>query len=417
MNKILTVVRKEYLERVRSRSFVIGTVLGPAVMALFILGPALLAGAGGEKERQVGVVDLSGQVYEKLQHDLDARGDSHIKLVPIPCGDQPPEGCAATLKQMILDDSLFAGIVVPADFIDSRKVTYYNTSVSASVVREEALEPALDRVLRETRFDEAGVPSSLHDYVLAGSDWTSISVKAGAETEQNEAVSFAVAFVLIFILYMMMLLYGNQALLAVIEEKGSRMAEILLSSLQPGQLMLGKVLGLGLAGMTQFGVWVLTFIILSVQGVSFGDFQLDVSALTPIILVSFVVFFVLGFFLYAMLFAGVGAMCNSVQDAQQFNSVLMMGNIIPMVMLSFVMRQPDALASVVLSLVPLFAPVLMFMRVAIQTPPMWQIALSWALLLVSIVIASRMAGKLFRVGILLYGASPTWGSLVRALRS
>jgi hypothetical protein len=139
------------------------------------------------------------------------------------------------------------------------------------------------------------------------------------------------------------------------------------------------------------------------------------SFLTPVILVSFLLFFLLGFFLYATLYAGVGAMCNSVQDSQQFG-YLNFGLILPMVMLPLVMENPNSPLVTILSLVPLFSPVLMFMRVCLETPPVWQILLSWVLMAGSIWITSRAAGKLFRVGILMYGASPTWASLVRALR-
>jgi ABC-2 type transport system permease protein len=127
-------------------------------------------------------------------------------------------------------------------------------------------------------------------------------------------------------------------------------------------------------------------------------------------------YFLLGFFLYALLYAGVGAMCNTIQDSQQFNFPLMMGLVLPMLLLSLVVEAPDSPLSIGLSLFPLFAPVLMFMRVCLQTPPAWQIGLSWLLLLLSIWLAARAAGKLFRLGVLMYGASPTWATLVRALR-
>jgi ABC-2 type transport system permease protein len=132
--------------------------------------------------------------------------------------------------------------------------------------------------------------------------------------------------------------------------------------------------------------------------------------------VSFLIFFLLGFFLYATLYAGVGAMCNTVQDSQQFHMPLVMGLVIPMLMLSFVLRAPDSTVSVVLSLVPFFAPVLMFMRICVQTPPFWQIGVSWVLLVLSIWLAGKAAGKLFRLGILMHGSSPTWVTLGRALR-
>jgi ABC-2 type transport system permease protein len=211
-------------------------------------------------------------------------------------------------------------------------------------------------------------------------------------------------------------MYGAHTLQAVIEEKSNRVVEVLLSSMSPGSLMLGKVLGIGAAGLTQTAIWTAAFFVVSQQGVSIGSFKLDTSFLTPIIWISFLMYFLLGFFLYALLYAGVGAMCNTIQDSQQFNFPLMMGLVLPMLLLSLVVEAPDSPLSIGLSLFPLFAPVLMFMRVCLQTPPAWQIGLSWLLLLLSIWLAARAAGKLFRLGVLMYGASPTWATLVRALR-
>jgi len=202
----------------------------------------------------------------------------------------------------------------------------------------------------------------------------------------------------------------------VIEEKSSRMVEVLLASLSPGDLMLGKVMGIGLAGLTQFGIWSVAFFTISQRGISVGEINFDTAFMTPVILINFIAFFLLGFFLYATLYAGIGAMCNTVQDSQQFHTPLVMGLVLPMMMLSLVLRSPDSTLVVVLSLVPLFSPVIMFMRVCVETPPAWQIGLSWVLMAGSIWLAARMAGKLFRMGILMYGASPTWATLIKVLR-
>jgi len=180
--------------------------------------------------------------------------------------------------------------------------------------------------------------------------------------------------------------------------------------------MIGKVVGIGLAGMTQFAIWSGTFFFISQQGVSVGNFSLDATFLTPMILVSFMLFFILGFFLYATIYAGIGAMCNTVQDSQQFNIVVAMGMIIPMMLLTVIIRSPDSTVSMVLSLIPMFSPVLMFMRVCVETPPLWQIGLSYALMILSIFIAAKGAGKLFRMGILMSGESPTWATLYKVLR-
>ncbi len=418
MKKVSTIIRKEYLERVRSKSFLIGTILGPALMSLFIVLPILLAESGGDDQRTIGVVDLSGQHFEKLNAILAEKETSQVNLLLINSEGRSPEVCIQEMKNLILEESIHSGMVIPEGFIESRQLNFYNKSVSSLMTRDEVLRPIMNRLLREVRFAAKQVPDSLFTYLADRTEWTSISVDAtGAEEEQDETVSFAMAFILIMIIYIMVIMYGSHTLTAVIEEKSSRMVEVMLSSVSPGNLMLGKVLGIGLAGLTQFGIWAVAFFILSQQGVSVGEFTLDVGFLTPVILVSFVMFFLLGFFLYATLYAGIGALCNTVQDSQQFHTPLAMGLVVPMMLLSLILRSPDSMISVVLSMVPLFSPVLMFMRVCVETPPLWQIGLSWVLMIASIYLASRMAGKLFRLGILMYGAAPTWGSMVRMLRS
>lgn len=418
MNRILTVITREYLERVRSKSFVIGTVLGPALMSLFIVIPMLTADKGGDDQRTIAVIDQGGGVRGPLADALAEDGRKGLTLEPMAVGPDGIDAAIAGLRSMIVDGSVHSGLVIPSDFVETGKASFYNKSVSSLVVRDEQLRPALNRVLREERFKRAQVPDSLFSYLAGRTDLASISVTAGGgEEAQDESVSFGMAFVLIMIIYMMVLMYGTHTLTAVIEEKSSRMVEVLLASVSPGDLMLGKVIGIGLAGLTQFGIWAAAFFALSQRGVTLGEFSFDVGFLTPVILVSFVMFFLLGFFLYATLYAGVGAMCNTVQDSQQFQFPLSMGLVIPMMMLMAVTRSPNSTLATVLSLVPLFSPVLMFVRVCMETPPFWQIALSWVLMALAIWGSARAAGKLFRVGILMYGQAPTWATLGRALRS
>jgi len=418
VRKILTVIRKEYLERVKSKSFLIGTLLGPALMSMFIVLPVLLADKGGDVARTVGVIDPSGLYFDSLTESLIDRGEENVNLQLIETPTGTTDDALVAMKESILDESIHSGILISDDFLDSGKATFYKKSVSASFMLEEVLEPALNRVLREERFGAAEVPDTLYSYLVAETIWSNIGLTAeGGEEVQNEGVDIIMAIALIMIIYMMVIMYGSHTLTAVIEEKSSRMVEVLLASISPEDLMLGKIMGIGLAGLTQFAIWSGTLFFLSQQGVSVGEFSIQTAFLTPVILVNFIAFFLLGFFLYATLYAGIGAMCNTVQDSQQFHTPLLMGLVLPMMMLSLVMRSPDSTVAVVLSLVPLFSPVLMFMRVCVETPPMWQIALSWVLMAGSIWLAARMAGKLFRMGILMYGASPTWATLFKVLRS
>jgi ABC-2 type transport system permease protein len=415
MSKVLTVVRKEYLERVRSKSFLIGTLLGPIFMAALILGPSLLADVAADQDRTVAVVDLSGGITARLADELARRGDDHVALQPLAC-DAGADACVEELKELVLAEEVDAGLVIGPQFYEEPQVTFYNTAVGAAVLRGQTLAPALNHVLRNERFDRAGVPADQHDYILASSQWSSVQLTGEAESEQNADVGIIGGIMMVMIIYFMVLVYGQQNLTVVIEEKGSRMVEVLLASLRPEQLMLGKVLGIGLAALTQVAVWTAAGIITSGQGVSMAGMQIDLGMFGPWFWLNFLLFYLFGYFLYASLYAGVGAMCNSVQDAQQFAGVLTMGMVVPIMLMMLVIKAPDTLLSVILSLVPFFSPIIMFMRISVSNPPLWQIVLSWALLIATIVIANKVAGKLFRAGILLYGSSPTWGSLARALR-
>ncbi len=415
MNKVLTVIRKEYLERVRSKAFLIGTLLGPVFMAVLILGPSMLADATGDQARTVAVVDLSNEVLAPLNAVLADRGDVHVAIQPIQCeGDR--EVCIEELKSMVLGEGVDAGVVIEADFYENPSVTFYNTAVGADVLRADTLQPALNRVLREERFHRAGVPADQQSFILARSEWTSRKLSVGAESEQDASVGIIGGIFMVMILYFMLLVYGQQNLTVVIEEKSSRMVEVLLSSLRPEQLMLRKVLGIGLAALTQVGVWTAAGALTSAQGIAVAGAEINLSLFGPWFWFNFLLFFVLGYFLYASLYAGIGAMCNSVQDAQQFSGVLTMGVVVPILLMMIVIKAPDQTLATVLSLVPFFSPILMFMRISVSNPPLWQVVLSWVLMVATIWWANKAAGKLFRAGLLLYGASPTWGSLGRALK-
>jgi len=413
--KTFVIIRREYLERVRSKGFIISTLLIPLMMSLVLIIPMLTMDKV-DSERTVGVVDPAGDYYEALRDVLAERDRTRIVLIPL---DVPPGGLDTTIDEMtgrIQDDELDAGLLIAPDFAESRQATFYSKSVSAGIIRE-GLAPSLNRVLREIRFAEAGVPDSLHTYLSAWTDWSTLSVSGeGETTSRDDDGVFAVAFSLIMILYMMVLIYGQQTLTGVIEEKSSRVVEVILSSVPASRLMQGKIIGIGGAGLTQVGIWTVAIIGLSARGINVGGMTIDASFLTPIMLTSFVIFFLLGFMLFSTLYAGVGSLCNSVQESQQFATPIAMFVIIPMMLLTLVLMDPGGTLATILSLVPFFTPILMFMRVCLETPPLWQILLSWVLMVVTIYGLTRMAGKLFRIGILMHGAAPSWATLVKVLR-
>ena len=414
--KTQAIIRREYLERVRSKSFLIATILLPALMALSIGLPILLSDSGAEEQRNIGIIDPSAQVLEPLRDALAGHGRDNFALVTINVEGRSLEDGLTEMRSMIMDEVIDSGVVVDADYIARPAATFYGKSVSSMLLLDD-IRPALDQVLRESRFERAGIPDSMHAYLGARTAWERMTITAeGEEARQDEGSAFMMALTLIMILYMMVVIYGQHTLTGVIEEKSSRVVEVMLASVPARSLMLGKVIGIGLAGLTQVSIWAATILYLSSRGISVAGLTIDASVLSPVMLVSFLVFFVLGFFLFAMLYAGVGALCNTVQESQQFATPIVMFAVIPMLLLAMVLRAPDSTVAVILSLIPLFSPILMFMRVCLQTPPLWQIGLSWVLMGVTIWMLSRFAGKLFRVGILAHGSAPNWASVMRILK-
>ncbi|MBK9305251.1 MAG: ABC transporter permease [bacterium] len=413
--KMLAIIRREYLERVRTKGFVISTLLIPLLMALIMVVP-MLTMQSVDTRNTIGLIDPSGEYFSRLDESLSSQEDLHVSLIPLPVTGGDVAAATAGMQDQIRDESLDGGVVIGDDFVGTPKATYYSRSVSGSIVRDD-LQPALDRVLRQARFARAGVPDSLHAFLSERVAWESLSVgDTGEATRRDEGGVMLLAFTLIMMLYMMVLVYGQQTLTAVIEEKSSRVVEVLLSSVPSSQLMFGKVVGIGAAGLTQVAIWTAAIFVMAGQGLSVGGISFDASYLTPMILGSFMVFFLLGFLLFSMMYAGVGALCNSIQEAQPFATPIMMFVIIPMMLMTLVLRAPGSPLATVLSLIPMFSPILMFMRVCLASPPLWQVLLSWVLMSATIWMMSRAAGKLFRVGILMSGSAPNWATLIRTLR-
>ena len=228
---------------------------------------------------------------------------------------------------------------------------------------------------------------------------------------------FMIAFALLFFLYITVLFYGIFVMRGVIEEKQSRIVEVLISSVRPTQMMLGKLLGIGLVGLTQIGIWALSTGLLSLFGATmFASQGAKVPNIPISLLVYFVVYFVLGFFLYATLYAMVGAIVSSEEDAQQVQFPVTMLIVMPMMLFGMVMSNPSSTSSILLAMMPFFAPTLMMLRIAVINPPVWQVILSMLIMVVTILGCVWVAAKIYRVGILMYGKRPSIAELGKWLR-
>jgi len=424
MNKLLIVIRKEYLLRVRTRSFVIGTVLGPILIAAIIFGPAILAERTEISQQDVAVVDESGgrafdvlqglvqgaQAEAKTEQPQPLRLERHV-LDSVADEDE----IRANLAQRVEAGEIDGYLILASDFLESGRCTYYGEQLSG-VIGVEVLKNVLDQAIRQRRMEQLGIQASQLAQVMRGADLElrHIGDEAGEKGLESRLI---VGIAMIMGLYFMIIFYGQFTMQAVIEDKSSRVVEVMLASVTPTQLMTGKIVGQGLVGLTQFVLWLIFAAFLATVGGRIAELDLQLGLIGPDLWLYFGLFFLLGYFLYSTIYAGVGALCSSTQDAQQFAGPITMLIVLPMLMLQVAFRNPDADVATGMSLFPLFTPILMFIRIVVGKPPMWQIFLSIVLLAGSALLMARVAGKLFRLSILDFGKAPSWGQIVKLLRT
>lgn len=416
MSKLFSIIKREYSVRVKSKGFVIGTIISPLLMMSFAVVPYLIARAGGSESFRVAVLDQYGDtaLYERMDQLLEPAGprDDHYYLQRevIPPG-QSTAAREAELKQEITTGKLDGFLVLPADLLDQDHVNYHVKNVGGGASQ---LRDALNKAVFERRVARAGLDAERIKDLSK-----SLRVEMmNAKGERERGQTFILSFGLLMIIYITILVYGVMVMRGVIEEKQSRIIEVLLSSVRPFELMLGKIIGIGAVGLTQYFIWAICGLgistIAALPALASGAVKMPHVSATQ--LVFFVVYFLLGYFLYATFYAMVGSVVSNEEDGQQMQMPVTMTIVVPVMVSTLVMRNPDSLTSTILSLIPFFTPVLMFLRIGLQMPPWWQIALSIVLMLSTILGAVWIASKIYRVGVLMYGKRPTIPELVKWLR-
>ena len=307
-------------------------------------------------------------------------------------------------------------MILSPGVLDGVEPEYHARNLSDFSIR--SLEESVSAAISERRLMLAGFDAAKIGRYMKPVDLKMFKIGAGGESKEGGMrQDFMVAFALLFFLYISVLFYGIFVMRGVIEEKQSRVVEILISSVRPTQMMFGKLIGIGLVGLTQIGLWAISTAVISRLGVSmFSSSGSQVPNIPASLLIYFVLFFILGFFLFATLYAMVGAMVSSEEDAQQVQLPVTMLVVVPMMIFGLVMSNPSSTTSIVLSMVPFFAPTLMMLRIAVINPPVWQVLLSMAIMVVTICGFMLVAAKIYRVGILMYGKRPSIAELGRWLR-
>ena len=410
--KLWAVVRREYVERVRTKAFVIGTILGPIVMGALMVVP-MLAARSKSKPLRIAVVDWTGDLRGPVEQALrDAVDDDRKRFDVQPPAAEDAEAAETACKKAVLDKSLDGCLSLPKDAVSTAKASYYGRNVSNfSDIR--TLERTVSKVLVARRLTSAGLDAARVDDLTRGLDLRTVRVSEQGEREDKGA-AMLLAMILMMMLYGGLLMWGQAVMTSVIEEKTSRVVEVMASGVPPTTLLMGKLLGVGGAGLTQYLVWALSLLGVSLASGSLG--ATGMPEVTWLMLASFVLFYVLGFLFYAALYAAIGSAVNTAQEAQSLAFPVLVPIIVAMVCWPAVMQSPDGPLAFTVSMIPGMSPLMMFLRIVILTPPVWQILLSVALLVLGILGAVWFAARVYRVGILMYGKRPTFPEIMRWVR-
>ncbi|HEX5706874.1 MAG TPA: ABC transporter permease [Pyrinomonadaceae bacterium] len=445
MNKFLAVVRREYVQGVRSKAFVISTLLGPLMMFVFMVVPGLLFSMKTGGATRVAVVDETGRLYERVRESVERNDSEDEELAAREAREvaqgvsgrprvepremdvsytveqaaltegQTTEDAMRALDERIKRNELDGYLVLPRDIFETRKARYYGRNLG-DLISIGRLERRVSRAVKEERMRAEGFdPARVREF---NREVTMTRQKPGQEGEQAAAGSFFLALAVGLFVYIAILMYGQAILSAVVEEKTTRIVEVLFSSVRAFPLMAGKLVGVSLVGLTQYAIWAL----LIVGVVLFGSGALaaggveNLPQIPPMLAIYALLYFLLGFYIYATLYAVVGSMVTTEKEGGQLAFPVIMLLMAGIYIAFPVIRSPNSSFSFWVSMIPFFSPITMLVRIATETPPFWQIALSLAIGAATVVGLVWVAARIYRTGMLMYGKRATLPEVIRWAR-
>jgi ABC-2 type transport system permease protein len=414
MHEVLLIARREYLERVQSRAFLMMTILFPLFIGLMI-GGSVFAGRLSSSAKNIAIASNDPVLAREVAAEME----------PAPRSTKPTEVIApatdaerAALNRRVEDKTLDGYLWLEKKPGSNAPEATFVSRSSGDLFSLGGIESAIDHGIEREQLVRHGVSSGEIDAMKHHADIQTMQLRQGQLIPSNSLKSFFGAYAMMFLIYFTVVFYGMNVARSVVEEKTSRIFEVLLSTVRPQSLMAGKLLGVGAAGLTQMAIWLLLIsaIVVISAGALPGVTGLTSYGIHPQQLFFLVAYFLLGFFFYSAIAAAIGASVSSEQEIQQFSMVIVAPLTVGMVLISYITSNPTALPVVLLSLFPPCTPIVMFLRMSSQMPPAWQIALSMLLMLVFIWAAIWVASRIYRVGILMYGKRATLPEMLRWMR-
>jgi ABC-2 type transport system permease protein len=403
MSKMMTVAKWEFLEKIKSKAFLISLILMPIIVVGMGVLPGLLATKEDDRTLTIGVIDetgllvgpLAGRVEEKYKKE-DGTPQFIVRNLGL-------EGSADRRRdeavRLLAAEELEGFLVIPVSVMDSGQVVYRARNIGNFRIQER-FSRTLEELITEQRMTSEGLDARRIRTLLADVNVRSIKVSdKGDESESGFLETFFTSYIALMMLMFMVMTSGQLLIRSVVEEKQNRVIEVLLSSCSSRDLMAGKILGLSGLGLVQLGVWGLGLVAMMLKT--------QQLVLAPEVLLLTLAYFLLGYFLYAGIFVAAGAPVTTEQEAQQITSYVSLMLVFPIVLAVPAMQNPDATYIRVLSFIPLMTPAFMVLRMPIQMPATWEIVATMSLLAVSAVVMMWVAGKIFRIAILVYGKRPS----------
>jgi ABC-2 type transport system permease protein len=418
-NKVAQVARREFVARVRSKAFIFTTLLVPGLFVLWGSISGLLQRTDIDQLR-LSVLDFGTGIGTSLTERLDAVEALPIVIeesLEVAPADQEAE--RRRLSNLIREGELDGYLVLRPDDEILARAQYYARETGNPVIISR-LEQAVSATVLENWFTGEELTRVRR---VQGADLETITVSEEGEEAGGFRVAYISTFVLSMLIYMMTLMHGQQMAMAIVEEKSSRLIELIIGAVTAVEFMAGKILGVLGAGLTQLAIWIAmgaVAVLFVLPGMAMAASLVDMN-LAEIFslgtLTYFVVFFLLGYLMYVTLFAAIGATCNSTEELQHAMFPGMLPILIGFFSTFYVMTNPNAFASKVLSFIPLFTPFAMFARVNVAEPPLWEVWLGILLLLGAVLVSVYAAAKVFRVSILMHGKRPAIADIWRMVRT
>ena len=412
MNKTGIVIHREYLTRVKKKSFIILTLLMPVLFAGMVFGIVFLSSIKDKNAKVIVVADETGEYFPLLKNT-----EQYVFI-------EAEKGFADFRKNS--DESVYATLVITGDLLKNPEaITLYSHKQVVSSV-ENAITSQLNEYLSDRKIESyqiSDLKNIIKDSRVNLKIKTIKTDETGKEIQTSAEFASMIGMVFTFLIYMFIFVYGAMVMQGVMEEKTNRIVEVIVSSVNPFDLMMGKLIGIGLVGLTQFAIWAVVFLGVGFSGImlsdSFSLFQTMSGLFGSVNIIEiffyFILFFVGGYLMYASLFAAIGAMVNSQEDTQQYMMPITILVLFAFYAGFFSAQNPDGPLAFWTSLVPFTSPIVMMVRVPFGVP-WWQMLLSVALLALTVILIVKLTAKIYRVGILMYGKKPTYSEIVKWLK-